>query len=494
MSWVAGPGAETERRVMIDFSTDLPGHVIDGRWATGHGERLTVFDPSTGRPMGSAFVADDDVVDAAVRSADRARDGWASRTPADRAGVLNELADALEADADQLGELEAVNAGKPLEVVRSEEYAGIIDTVRLAAATARSLPGMAAGEYVDGFTSYLRREPYGVVAAITPWNYPLLQAVAKVVPALAVGNTVVLKPSELTPLSTARLAAVAADVLPRGVLNVVTGNGALTGNALVKHPGVGLASFTGSVRAGRAVAAAAAGRPIKTILELGGNAPAVVFGDADLEAAAQGLLAAGLYNNGQECMASSRILVQSGATDHFVELLVAAAKQIVVGDVRETTTQLGPIISAGQRERIEGLITRAATNGQIALGGDRPDLPGYFLNPTVVVGLAQDAEIVQEEIFGPVFTVQTFDEEADAIAKANGVSHGLAASVWARDVGRAMRVTRALASGTVWVNTHLAFGPDLPVSGYNASGYGIENTVLGLAELTRIKHVMISQS
>ncbi|MCX4816492.1 aldehyde dehydrogenase family protein [Streptomyces sp. NBC_01239] len=453
---------------------------------------LPVVNPATGRQIASVAASNAADVAFAVTAARDAAEGWAATSPAERHQALHQVADLVAAHFDELAELEAVNAGKPITAVRDEELPGVIDAVRLFAATARSLPGIAAGEYVPGNTSFIRREPIGVVGAITPWNYPLLQAVAKLVPAIAVGNTVVLKPAEATPLSTLRFAELAGQVLPPGVLNVITGTGPEAGQALVTDPAVGLVSFTGSVAGGSAVAAAAAANLKKTVLELGGNAPAIVFEDADLDQALDALLVGGLYNAGQECMASSRILVHRSRHDSFVEGLVERARATVVGDTLDPATQLGPLISPTQRERVEALLARRGDSARVVTGGGRTDSPGFFLEPTVVVGVDQGDELVQQEIFGPVFTVQAFDDDDRALRMANDTAYGLAASVWTRDIGRAFRVTNRLTSGTVWINNHLAFGPDLPVSGHGDSGYGVENNLLGVTEFTQIKHVAVN--
>jgi betaine-aldehyde dehydrogenase len=365
--------------------------------------------------------------------------------------------------------------------------------MRFFAQAARTLTSPSAGEYMPGQLSILRREPVGVVAAITPWNYPLWQAVWKLAPAVATGNAVVLKPAETTPLSTARLAELAAEVLPPGVLNVIFGRGNPAGAALAAHPGVGLVSFTGSVETGRRVAHAAADGVKRVVMELGGNAPAVVFADADLEAASETIGFGGLYNCGQECTAASRVLVAREVYDRFVARLSSQAASWVIGDTVDESTTLGPLNSEQQRARVEAILERRPGDAEVITGAARPELPGYYLEPTIIAGLDQGDELVQEEIFGPVFTVQTFADEARALQLANDTRFGLAASVWTRDVARAVRMGSGLDFGTVWINNHFAFTPELPVGGFAESGYGKEGGVAGLEEFTRTKHLVINQ-
>jgi betaine-aldehyde dehydrogenase len=468
-------------------------NLIHGDASAGAGDdELAVVNPSRGEVIATFRDGTASQVDDAVRSAREAATRWSRETPGTRAEAMHAIAQLAADHFDELAELESVDAGKPITAVRDVELPGIIGGLRFFAGAGRSGAALPAGEYVPDNTVMVRREPVGVVAAITPWNFPLQQAVWKIGPAIVTGNTVVIKPAENTPLSTARFVELANQVLPPGVLNIVHGRGATVGEALAGHRDVDLVSFTGSTRAGRRIAQLAGGNLKPVVLELGGNAPVIVFDDADLDVLIPKLVVATLFNAGQECMSGNRILVDPSRHDELVDRLRVGMAEWVPGDAADPGTQLGPLISEAHRTQVAKAVDNRSATAELVTGGSAPDRPGYYYHPTLVTGVKQDDELVQGEVFGPVATVQTFSSEEEALHLANDTVYGLAASAWTRDSGRAMRAGRDLEFGSVWINDYFVLGPEIPQGGFGSSGFGKEGGLPGVDELTRLKQVSVS--
>jgi betaine-aldehyde dehydrogenase len=463
---------------------------IDGKYQPAKsGQTSEVINPATGSAYATAPISSTADVDQAMSAASKAFVDWRDSTPSERQRALLKIADALESRSEELIAIESENTGKPLALTASEEVPPMLDQIRFFAGAARNLEGKSAGEYMRGMTSFIRREPIGVCAQVTPWNYPMMMAVWKWAPAIAAGNTVVLKPSDTTPASTVFMAEVMSEFLPNGVFNVICGDRE-SGRTLVEHATPSMVSITGSVRAGIEVAKSAASDVKRVHLELGGKAPVVVFADADLAAAAEAIAIAGFFNAGQDCTAATRVIVQEAAYDEFVALLAAqASNNIATGGPTEDVLY-GPVNNAAQLARVQGFVERTPSHAKIVAGGSKIDRAGYFFNPTVIAGLKQDDEMIQNEIFGPVITIQKFKDEAQAVAYANDVPYGLASSVWTTNHGCAMRMAKAFDFGCVWINTHIPLVAEMPHGGYKRSGYGKDLSSYGFEDYTRIKHVM----
>ncbi|MFD1707173.1 gamma-aminobutyraldehyde dehydrogenase [Siminovitchia sediminis] len=466
---------------------------IDGKWTESIGSEYgKVINPAAEEVMAEISLCGEADVDKAVEAAGNAFKTWKNTTPKERSLILLTLADAVEENIDRFALLESQNVGKPIAAAKSDVQ-GFIDILRFYAGAARNLQGLSTGEYLENHTSMIRREPVGVVASITPWNYPLAMAGWKIGPALAAGNTVVLKPSELTPLTTLLLAEISEGILPPGVLNVITGYGEVAGAALSAHQKVHMISLTGSVRAGMSVAREAAQTLKKVHLELGGKAPVLIFDDADISKAAAGIKTGGFYNSGQDCTAAARVYVSEKIYDQFLEELVTTVRNIKVGDPMEPGVEMGPLVSKAHRDRVHGFVERAKKNPgvQVLTGGEKINQRGFYYKPTIITGVKQSDEIVQEEVFGPVVTVIPFSDDKEAIEMANDCNYALAASVWTKNIDRAMDMTKQLEFGAVWTNTHLTIVSEMPHGGSKLSGYGNDQSIYSLEEYTNIKHAMV---